>query len=403
MVTTNSSEHMFKFSTTLYVWKSRVKKNGYSSLYLQVYIAYSGNKDRDYFKLNLEWPFDKIDFDNAMLLPRYKGDPDVNDYNMIIMTERAKFNEIAKVYRLANRSLSIKELKREMIFADSNKSVIGYFELRRKELYRRREISFQTYKNYGTTIGRMKEFQFDIRFDQVNKKWMDGFKAYLKKEGNSHNTIWTRIKDVKALLKVANDEATIYVDPAAIEYENRYIDTPITFLNREELRKLIDLQRSHTLSDQDENVLKAFLFSCFTSLRISDIYEANQGWMLSDNFLLYTMVKNRMRKPKTIKIPIAPIAKEFISSTVKQFFKLPTQQEYNRTLKDIAALAGIKKRLTSHVGRHTFGYLFMTSVGDIYALKEIMGHSKIETTQKYAHLDEEYKLEQVVKVMQGFV
>lgn len=394
---------MFKFSTTLHVWKSRVKKNGYSSLYLQVYIAYPGTKDRDYFKLNLEWPFDKIDFDNAMLLPRHKGDPDVNDYNMIIMAERAKFNEIAKVYRLANRTLSIKELKREMIFADSSKSVVGYFELRRKELYRRREISYQTYRNYGTTISRIKQFQYDIRFDQINKKWMDRFKAYLKKEGNSHNTVWTRLKDVKALLKVANDEATIHVDPAAIEYENRYIDTPITFLNRDELRTLIKLLRSHTLIEQDENVLKAFLFSCFTSLRISDIYEANQGWMLSENFLLFTMVKNRMKKPKTIKIPIAPIAKEFISTTLNQFFKLPTQQEYNRTLKDIAHLAGMKKRLTSHVGRHTFGYLFMTSVGDIYALKEIMGHSKIETTQRYAHLDEEYKLEQVVKVMQGFV
>lgn len=403
MVSSSSSEHMFKFSTALYVWKNRVKKNGYSSLYLHVYISYSGSWDRDYFKLNLEWPTEKIDFDNAMLLPRYKGDPDVNDYNMIIMTERAKFNEIAKVYRLANRSLSIKELKREMIFADSSKSVVGYFELRRQELYRRREISFQTWKNYGTTIGRIKEFQYDIRFDQISKKWMDRFKAYLKKEGNSHNTIWTRLKDVKAMLKVANDEATIHVDPAAIEYENRYIDTPITFLNRDELRTLIKLLRSHTLIEQDENVLKAFLFSCFTSLRISDIYEANQGWMLSENFLLYTMVKNRMRKPKTIKIPIAPIAKEFISTTLNQFFKLPTQQEYNRTLKEIADLAGIKKRLTSHVGRHTFGYLFMTSVGDIYALKEIMGHSKIETTQKYAHLDEEYKLEQVVKVMQGFV
>lgn len=403
MVSSSSSEHMFKFSTALYVWKNRVKKNGYSSLYLHVYISYSGSWDRDYFKLNLEWPTEKIDFDNAMLLPRYKGDPDVNDYNMIIMTERAKFNEIAKVYRLANRSLSIKELKREMIFADSSKSVVGYFELRRQELYRRREISFQTWKNYGTTIGRIKEFQYDIRFDQISKKWMDRFKAYLKKEGNSHNTIWTRLKDVKAMLKVANDEATIYVDPAAIEYENRYIDTPITFLNRDELRTLIKLLRSHTLIEQNENVLKAFLFSCFTSLRISDIYEANQGWMLSENFLLYTMVKNRMRKPKTVKIPIAPIAKEFISTTLNQFFKLPTQQEYNRTLKEIAHLAGIKKRLTSHVGRHTFGYLFMTSVGDIYALKEIMGHSKIETTQKYAHLDEQYKLEQVVKVMRGFV
>src|SRR5690606_6884831 len=396
MVSSSSSEHMFKFSTALYVWKNRVKKNGYSSLYLHVYISYSGSWDRDYFKLNLEWPTEKIDFDNAMLLPRYKGDPDVNDYNMIIMTERAKFNEIAKIYRLANRSLSIKELKREMVFADSNKSVVGYFELRRKELYRRRQITMQTYKNYGGTIGRIKEFQFDVRFDQINKKWMDRFRAYLKKEKNSHNTIWTRIKDVKSLLRVANEEATIHVDQAAIDYENRYIDTPVTYLNRDELRKLIKLLRSHTLIEQDENVLKAFLFSCFTSLRISDIYEANQGWMLSENFLLYTMVKNRMRKPKTVKIPIAPIAKEFISTTLNQFFKLPTQQEYNRTLKDIAFLAGIKKRLTSHVGRHTFGYLFMTSVGDIYALKEIMGHSKIETTQKYAHLDEEYKLEQVV-------
>lgn len=403
MVSSSSSEHMFKFSTALYVWKNRVKKNGYSSLYIHVYISYSGSWDRDYFKLNLEWPTEKIDFDNAMLLPRYKGDPDVNDYNMIIMTERAKFNEIAKIYRLANRSLSIKELKREMVFADSNKSVVGYFELRRKELYRRRQITVQTYKNYGGTIGRIKEFQFDVRFDQINKKWMDRFKAYLKKEKNSHNTIWTRIKDVKSLLRVANDEATIHVDQAAIDYENRYIDTPITYLNRDELRTLIKLLRSHTLIEQDENVLKAFLFSCFTSLRISDIYEANQGWMLSENFLLYTMVKNRMRKPKTVKIPIAPIAKEFISTTLNQFFKLPTQQEYNRTLKDLAVTAGIKKRLTSHVGRHTFGYLFMTSVGDIYALKEIMGHSKIETTQKYAHLDEEYKLEQVVKVMQGFV
>src|SRR5690606_18852037 len=172
----------------------------------------------------------KIDFDNAMLLPRYKGDPDVNDYNMIIMTERAKFNEIAKVYRLANRTLSVKELKREMIFADSSKSVVGYFELRRKELYRRREISYQTYRNYGTTIGRIKEFQYGIRFDQISKKCMDRIKAYLKKERNSHNTSWTRLKDVKAMLKVANDEATIHVDPAAIEYENRCIDTPITFL-----------------------------------------------------------------------------------------------------------------------------------------------------------------------------
>ncbi|GGH28175.1 site-specific integrase [Sphingobacterium alkalisoli] len=400
---TAKTEAMFKFSTKLFFNKNKITRLGEVALYLEIYISTKGNYARERLPLDLRWPVDRIDLQNSTLLPRMRDDQDVNDYNMIILSERAKHNEIAKMYRLSNRIPTVKDLKRELIFADSKKSVVAYFEFRRKELYRMRAISYQTYKNYGTTNGRIEEFQLDVRFDQVNKKWMDKFKAYLKAKGNAHNTVWTRLKDVKALLKVANDETTIYVDPAAIEYENRYTETPTTFLNRDEIRELLTLVRSNTLKDEDQNVLKAFLFSCFTSLRISDIYEANQGWMLSENFLMFTMVKNRQKKPKKIKIPIASIAKEFISTTLNQFFKLPTQQEYNRTLKDIAIAAGIKKNLTSHVGRHTFGYIFMTSVGDIYALKEIMGHSKIETTQRYAHLDEDYKLEQVMKIGVGFV
>lgn len=401
-IRTAKSDAMFKFSTKLFFNKNKVTKVGEVALYLEIYISTKGSYARERLPLHLRWTVDRIDISNSTLLPRMGNDQDVNDYNMIILSERAKHNEIAKMYRLSNRIPTVKDLKRELIFADSKKSVVAYFDFRRKELYKMRSISYQTYKNYGTTNGRIKEFQYDLRFDQVNKKWMDRFKAYLKAQGNAHNTVWTRLKDVKALLKVANDETTIYVDPAAIEYENRYTETPTTFLNRDEIRGLLTLVRSDTLKVADQNVLNAFLFSCFTSLRISDIYEANKGWMLSENFLMFTMVKNRQKKPKTIKIPIAPIAKEFISTTLNHFFKLPTQQEYNRTLKDIAVLAGIKKNLTSHVGRHTFGYIFMTSVGDIYALKEIMGHSKIETTQRYAHLDEETKLEYILKMQSGF-
>ncbi|WP_196938554.1 hypothetical protein [Sphingobacterium pedocola] len=55
MVKHTTPEPMFKFSTTLYTWKSRIKKNGNSSLYLQVYISHSGAWDRDYFNLNLDW------------------------------------------------------------------------------------------------------------------------------------------------------------------------------------------------------------------------------------------------------------------------------------------------------------------------------------------------------------
>lgn len=395
---------MFKFSSKLHVWKNRVKKNGNSTLYLEIYISRRGNVDRDFFNINLEWPLKFIDFDNAMLLPRGKNDTDVNDYNMIIMSERAKFNEIAKLYRLANRVITIKTLKRELVYFDSSKSVIGYCKQLRSELFKKRLISEQTYKHYGTTIGRIEEFQFDIRFDELNKRWVDSFKSFLKKKGNAHNTVWTRIKEFKAMMGHANNEINIFVDPSVLNYKNQAVKTPTTFLNKDEVSLLISSLKSLYLSDTETNVLKAFLFSCFTSLRISDVYAADKGWFLSDNFLVFTMQKNKERAPKMIKIPIAPIARDFIhGSLTSKLFNLPTQQEYNRTLKDIAIKVGIKKRLTSHVGRHTFGYLFMTSVGDIFALKEIMGHSKIETTQRYAHLDEEYKMEQVKKIQQSFI
>ena len=39
-----------------------------------------------------------------------------------------------------------------------------------------------------------------------------------------------------------------------------------------------------------------------------------------------------------------------------------------------------------HVGRHTFATTFMRNKGDIYRLKTLLGHAKIEHTQKYVHL-----------------
>src|SRR5690606_8959183 len=102
-----------------------------------------------------------------------------------------------------------------------------------------------------------------------------------------------------------------------------------------------------------------------TSLRVSDLYRAGSDWMVSDNLLVFTQHKNRNRKPKIVRVPLNTIAKSLVDDARQKFFELPTEQEYNRTLKELAAKADIRKNLTSHVGRHTFGYLYMTAVGNI--------------------------------------
>src|SRR5690606_30656598 len=140
---------------------------GSVSLLLKVQISIPGNIDRDYLPLYIEWPLDFIDFDRSILLDRFKGDPDTNDYNMIIMTERSKTNEIAKLYRLSGRHLSTETLKRELFYFDTTKSVIGYFKKRRRELLKMKVITEQTWKNYGAPANRIFEYSPELIFDQV--------------------------------------------------------------------------------------------------------------------------------------------------------------------------------------------------------------------------------------------
>ncbi len=406
--------HMFNFSMRLWYNTQAVnKKTNTASLYVQVYISVPKHYEQEEFPLKLRWPIDKIDRDAGVLLPRFRNDPDVSDYNMIITDARSKYNNVAKKFRLADRILNMKEFKRQLRIGDTRQSFVAYMNFKRHELFGKKENSEQTFKNIGSTIRALTEYQEHIPFSEITFQWMQSLKMYFKttniakKKGEvrymKEGTVWTRMRDVKAYLKLASEEPTIQVDETAVHFPNPEPDAVTIYCNRDELRRLLILLRAGYLSDTETRVLKAYLFQCFTSLRISDIYRANTSWMISENLMTFTQWKGRKKKLTTIRIPVIPLAKTFVSPRNLSFFELPTTQEYNRTLKDLARKAEINKPLKSHSGRHTFGYLYMTSVGNLLGLKEIMGHKKLSTTERYAHLDEEYNLTQVMKLQEGFL
>ena len=51
-----------------------------------------------------------------------------------------------------------------------------------------------------------------------------------------------------------------------------------------------------------------------------------------------------------------------------------------------AANAGIKKDITFHTARHTFGTMMLTLGADIYTTSKLMGHTRIATTEIYAKI-----------------
>jgi integrase len=60
-------------------------------------------------------------------------------------------------------------------------------------------------------------------------------------------------------------------------------------------------------------------------------------------------------------------------------------------------MAGLPRELSFHSLRHTFASWFVRRGGDLYRLKEIMGHADMKTTMNYAHLRPDALIEEMEK------
>ncbi|WP_165358848.1 tyrosine-type recombinase/integrase [Spirosoma sordidisoli] len=128
-------------------------------------------------------------------------------------------------------------------------------------------------------------------------------------------------------------------------------------------------------------------------MRISDA-KAVAHDNLKGDWLVIKPHKSR-RFQKVVRIPLHPLAKTLVTTTLGRLFETYSDQYTNRLLAGIGEAAGVDFKITTHTARHTFDTLFIELGGDVVTLKEYIGHSKIETTMKYVHISERRKKEKI--------
>jgi integrase len=188
-------------------------------------------------------------------------------------------------------------------------------------------------------------------------------------------------KDIKALLGRALKFGLISSNP----YDR--MKGEIKRGDKETVEFLTDAERERienlTISDSMlATVRDMFLFQCYTGLSFSDMMAFSlDKCQKIGNVLTYSAP--RVKTGVVFYIRVLPKALAIAEKYGGRFPKV-ADQTCNSNLKTIATVTGITKRLTTHVGRHTFATWMLRNGVSIERVSKMLGHRKITQTQRYA-------------------
>lgn len=238
-----------------------------------------------------------------------------------------------------------------------------------------------TMKGWKSVKTKIQEYKPGLSLSQLDESTMQGFQAFMRTEyTNQHNTIAGTLKRLETMLKKAKKLGIISVNPLEEYTAPSYKQTKRTYLTEDEVKKIAAFS-DKTESLYFKSVCKWFLLGCYSGLRLQDLERWNEQKMVTGDRLYFS-------DQKTGNPHYIPLYKELKTAikNVRDVRAMPTGQQCNRALKEIAGMCSIDKNITMHVARHSFAVMWLDKGGSIEVLQPLMGHKKINTTQIYGKI-----------------
>ena len=259
------------------------------------------------------------------------------------------------------------------------------------------DIAIGTKKHYRISVAAMVEsgmrrwgdlsvekiHRFDAFLHNMQKHRTDAeIKAKKPVKYIEQATVRNYHKDIKALLGRAVKFGMITANPydrmkGEIKRGDHETVEFLTAAERERIEQLPMTEGTMLATVRD-----IFIFQCYTGMAYSDMqaFSLDKCQEVGENL---TYSAPRVKTGVVFYIRLLPQA---ISIAEKYGGRLPkvSDQVCNSNLKTIAQVAGITKKLTTHVGRHTFATWMLANGVPIERVSKMLGHRKVTQTQRYA-------------------
>jgi len=238
---------------------------------------------------------------------------------------------------------------------------------------------------------RLIPFFGDLTVDQIGTHHVEAYKAQKKGDGLQHVTINNHLTVLSGCLRHAQERYELGRMPKI-----KWLKTPpprSDFLSPEEADRL--------LANSCGTWREVFLMALKTGLRFgelkalswADINWANRSVTVRQS---WSMTKKGLDTPKSNRERTVPLVAEVTDMLARKKRRGPfvfvdehgrsfSPEQLNRELRDACARAGIRG-ITSHKLRHTFASHLAAAGASMKAIQELLGHSDLKVTMRYAHL-----------------
>ncbi|MDR2002417.1 MAG: site-specific integrase [Prevotella sp.] len=255
-----------------------------------------------------------------------------------------------------------------------------------------------------------------VTFKQITREYCCGFNEYLQTAENLSSRRGLAANAKGSLLskgsRYSYSRALSIILNCAVQ-DGILADNPMKKLTRFERPKRPESDREYLGLEEIRTLVKtecvkplvksAFLFSCFSGLRFSDVKALRWDDIQTDHEgrkqICFTQKKTKKKEYLQVSDEALKFLPERGTATGEDIiFPLSSSGFTNQALKSWVLASGIKKRVTFHVARHTNATLLLSLGVPIETVSKLLGHADMKTTQIYAKVIDKNKREAVSKL-----
>ena len=288
-----------------------------------------------------------------------------------------------------------------MTLQECKQQFLEYLEIERGR-------SVKTVENYDRYLTRFFTYGNITQPKQITEELVRTFRLWLNRQpGTKYGTQQSPMKRrtqnyyliaLRAFLKYMRQRGITSLAPEKIELA-KVSERSLDLISGAELKRLLDAPNTKTLVGLRDRAILELLFS--TGLRVSELCSLS----IDDVDLTRDEFSVRGKGEKIRVVFLSSDAKDAIRQYLAKRKDMHealfiqhsprarsaddprlSPRAVQRILKSCATAAGITRKVTPHVLRHSFATNLLQNGADLRSVQALLGHAHIATTQVYTHV-----------------